>query len=183
LKKPAQAMEFIRALAGIRAKYNLPFACTMPTGFPWHNTYRKPATEQIHLPLDGVRVRKKIAFAVGDLEKIDPRKSKSAAAPNWTHGMDAALLIRVANAAVKDEITSIAAVHDAFACLAPQALQLRRMIGVQLSLLYVTCNVLGTLHQAAKQDLSPAALAKIPKGVETGKLDLMGVQNCEYSFM
>jgi Autographiviridae RNA polymerase len=183
LIKPAEAMEFIQKLARIRAKNNLPFTVKMPTGFPWNNTYCESRTKRFSLPLDGVSARKKISLAVDWEPKIEVGKSKNAAAPNFVHGMDACHLIRVVNAALRENIVNIAVVHDSFGCLAPQAAELRKIIGKELTLLYLTSNVLGLLHDAAKQDLGPAELAKFPNDPETGKLDLMAVQHCEHSFL
>jgi DNA-directed RNA polymerase, mitochondrial len=182
LVKPAQVMDFIKELATIRAKHNLPFTCRLPTGFPWHSTYYEPNTHRVTHPLDSLSVYQKAKLGVDwDEEKIDKRKARSSTAPNWTHGMDSSHLIRVRNAAARDGIKDVVGVHDSFGCLAPKAVRLRQIIGVEMSLLYTTYNVLGRLRRAAIEGLPPNV--KVPEGPETGKLNLMDVQRAEYAFM
>jgi DNA-directed RNA polymerase len=177
LKKPAAAMDFIGRLAEARAKRGLPFVWRSPTGFPWRNDYFEPSYKQYVLPMEGARIRVLLADST---RKMSVAEAKRSAAPNFVHSMDASHLVRVVNDAVERGITNIAAVHDSFACLAPQAFELRWRIGEELSMLYLAHNVLGSLHTAAMRGLDPAEL---PFGVTTGKLDLVAVAKAEYSFM
>jgi DNA-directed RNA polymerase, mitochondrial len=70
------------------------------------------------------------------------------AVPNFVHSLDASHLIRVVNAAAREDVTSVAVVHDSFGCLAPHARALYWVIREELALLY-ECDVLADLREAA----------------------------------
>jgi hypothetical protein len=73
----------------------------------------------------------------GATKKILKRATRDASAPNYVDSQDASHLVSVVNAAVARGITSIATVHDAFACLAPQAREFTGIIREQLAEMYI----------------------------------------------
>jgi len=146
MRRPAEAMKFIRKLAEEAADKGKPLEWTSPTGFPWSNLYCKPNVKTIHLELRGEYVRHNIG--IGFEPGIVKRDAMAAAAPNFVHALDASHLIRVVNAACNVGVTNIAVVHDSFGCLAPQARKLLRTIRTQLAELY-SQDVLADLRDAA----------------------------------
>ena len=177
LPGPTKAMDFIRQIAGILAKHNLPFTWQPPTGFPWRNEYRltdKTKVEQIDLPFDNVRGSPRGRISVADgWGEINHKKSVNAAPPNVVHALDATHLVRTVNAAVAEGITSVATVHDLFSAPAPQVKRFRQIIGTQMMLLYLV----GIKETRMLENLLAAALAPL-----RGKLDLWAVQDAEFAF-
>jgi DNA-directed RNA polymerase, mitochondrial len=178
LKRPAEAMRFMRALAKIRADKNLHLEWTTPTGFPVVTRYLPPNERKAHLEIDGVGVKWTVADGwLPDMDEESKLKAKNGAAPNFTHSMDAAHLVRVVNEVGREGI-SIAVVHDSFACLAPQARALHRILRQEFALLYAS-DVLAELRGAAKRDLGAVELPPAP---DKGSLEPMAVCNADYPF-
>ena len=66
---------------------------------------------------------------------------------------DAAHLMLTVNAAVAERITSIAAVHDSFGCLASKAERFRKIIREQFVKMYEDNDVLAQVLEQAREDL------------------------------
>jgi DNA-directed RNA polymerase len=169
LPEPAKLMEFIRKIAGECADRGQILSWTTPTGFPWMNLYYKPTIETIHLETLGECVRH--AVADGHNGVVRKRKCMDAASPNFTHAMDAAHLIKVVNAAAAEGI-QVGTIHDCFACIAPRAPGLRRIIREQFARLH------SRDHLA---DLRAAAGSNEPLPIR-GSLDPWCVLRSEYLF-
>jgi DNA-directed RNA polymerase len=169
LRGPAAVMNFIRKLARDAAKRGDTLRWATPTGFPWANRYHEPIVETVHHEIRGEYMRHRIA----DGYSPDIRKTKcmNAAAPNFVHAMDAVHLIRVVNSAANKGI-QIGSVHDCFACLAPQARDLRRIIREEFARLY-SGDVLADLRDAAGSN------EPLP---ERGSFDPRCVLEAEYCF-
>jgi DNA-directed RNA polymerase len=174
---PAVAMEFIQTLAKIRADNGLHLEWETPTGFPVVSRYCPPNVRTAYLELNGVGVEHRVGN--GWLPGILKRGAVDGAAPNFTHSLDAAHLIRVVNAAASEGITSLAVNHDSFGCLAPQALRLRGIILTQFAQLY-SDDVLADLRKKASQrGLGSTELEPVPP---KGSLDRCNVMWSEYAF-
>jgi DNA-directed RNA polymerase, mitochondrial len=146
LPRPAAAMKFIRKLAEECADKGKILEWVTPTGLPWANRYHEPNVKTVHLELRDEYVRHRVAD--GFKPDIQKKKAMDGAAPNFVHALDASHLVRVVNAAVLDDTTSIAVVHDSFGCLAPRVPGLHRILRHQLALLYER-DVLADLRDAA----------------------------------
>jgi DNA-directed RNA polymerase len=136
LSKPARVMEYICELSDHCSDAGRALDWISPTGFPVRNDYRAAKKRRINLlRANGKRLRHTILDGV--TKKIRKRAARNASAPNYVHSQDASHLVRVINAAVAEGITSIAPVHDAFACLAPQAREFTGAIRTELAEMYI----------------------------------------------
>jgi Autographiviridae RNA polymerase len=169
LPGPAVVMNFIRKLARDATNRGEVLRWTTPTGFPWANRYHEPIVETVHHEIRGEYMRHRIAD--GYSPNIRKTKCMNAAAPNFVHAMDAAHLIRVVNAAANEGI-QVGSVHDCFACLAPQARDLRRIIREEFARLY-SGDVLADLRDAAGSN------EPLPK---SGSYDPWSVLKAKYCF-
>lgn len=177
LKRPAQVMECIRQLAGCLADNGKILEWTTPTGFPVSNDYREPGTKVIALPVGAGR-RVWCTIAVGTLPKIQRGKARNAAPPNYVHSMDATHLVRVVNRAFAEGITNLVTVHDCYACLAPQAKQLRRIIREEMASLYAADHLADLVgHNLPNVRVRDRSRVKLP---DYGSLDPSQVINAEY---
>jgi Autographiviridae RNA polymerase len=182
-KKPADVMDFIRALTGHLADHNLPLRGTSPTGLPVANRYYPPRGEVVDNQLYGHRVRFRVASGWEPvMDEGSKEDAMNAAAPNFVHSLDASHVVRVFNACANVGITNVATIHDCVACLAPQAGRVRDIWGKQLSLLHAQ-DLLAELRDSAQRDHDRAApacglsLAPVPP---PGSLDPSEIERAEF---
>jgi DNA-directed RNA polymerase len=101
-----------------------------PTGFPLISSYLERETVPVYAH-DGGRMRVK----TGETDKVLRDDAIRSTAPNFTHSLDAAHLIRVALRAAEAGIP-LTTNHDCFGCLAGDAADLNRIIRREFFLLH-----------------------------------------------
>ena len=163
-------MRYIRGLAECEADRGQPLRWTSPTGLPCTNLYQESNIRTVHLLCMGEYVRHRVGD--GFTSRLRKRKAMDAAAPNSVHSLDASHLIRVVNAAIAARITKIATVHDSFACLAPQASELRQIILREFAAMYEQ-DMLDKLRKSARSSQPPP---------RKGTLDPKEVEKSDYAF-
>jgi DNA-directed RNA polymerase, mitochondrial len=129
VKLPARAMEWLREHCADRAT-----EWTTPTGLPWANRYFKSNESRVPMHIQG-RIWKPV-IAEGYTTEVRRRKTRDSAAANLVHALDAAHLARTVNACGPARINSIGAIHDSFACLAPQAYGFHQIIRQEFLRMY-----------------------------------------------
>ena len=187
---PAEAMEFLKNLAGVVAQQQQHLRWTTPTGFPWRNQYQEKTDVQVRIYVheqgpegsEGPDGRPYTVHIYGRSNAVDKKKARSGVAPNFVHACDAAHLMMTVNAAASDGITNIVTVHDSFGCLASQAERFPRIIREQFVRMYEEHDVLAEILERAKQDLGKKPPKGWPQLPERGTLDLQGVLEAEYAF-
>src|SRR5262249_55446293 len=130
LPRPAAAMEYIQGLADYCTKQGKPLHWVSRTGLPIGNRYYKSNISTLEMKVRGVRVRYRVAD--GWSSEIVGHEARNSAAANFVHSQDAALLIRSANAAVREGITNVVCVHDCFGSTAPRMERFREIINREL---------------------------------------------------
>jgi len=100
-------------------------------------------------------------------------KTLNAAAPNFVHGCDAALLISAANALAEGGISNIATIHDCVAFRAPEVAKGRAIVLDQLAKLYINHDPLAELRDAIQSTRPLPA---------KGSLNINGVRRAIYAF-
>jgi DNA-directed RNA polymerase len=131
------------------AASNKPLNCTTPTGLPWSNKPREPTVKPVNLVLTGHRVQRSLARDYAP--EIIEQEAADGAVPNLIHALDPSHLIMTVNAAVKEGIINIAAVHDCPAVLAPQAERFKEIILEQL----IVC--MRSTIRSRKFEIAPSA--------------------------
>jgi DNA-directed RNA polymerase len=184
VKKPAEAMGFLQALARAMAHEGKPLAWTTPTGLPWANRYHVLDTKRVKLFLHdrGVKRRFSPLLTVGSRKEIDKDRAANGVAPNFVHALDAAHLALTVNAGCKEGMTYFALVHDSFGCHAAWAARFQQIIREQFVEMYETHDVLTEVLERAKCDLSEHNLRRLPDAVERGPLNIKEVLNAKYAF-
>ena len=117
--------------------------------------------------------RIRINLADGATNQIEMAKTRRSAAVNFVHAMDASHLVRVVNAATSplENINDILVVHDSFACHAPHAVKLNRLIRRELAILYEIYDPIAHICERNPSNITPP---------ETGNLDPLDVENSEW---
>jgi DNA-directed RNA polymerase len=160
LAGPAAVMDHICKLAQVRAKQGWLLEWEAPSGFPVSNRYYKSNSKRVYLShgmrKNGVR-KSEFIVADGESPKINRRKIKSSAAPNFVHSLDAAHLVRVVNRSVREGIKDVLTVHDCFACLAPHADKFHEIIRLELRVMYEEHDPLTALYvrNVGNADIAP----------------------------
>jgi DNA-directed RNA polymerase len=114
--------------------------------------------------------------------KILPRKQRNGVSPNVIHSLDAAALMLMAESAVTQGVTHIAAVHDSFGTHAADT-QVMRSVTRQAFVRLYSQDVAGELERQFM-----AQVGEVKEGEELvpvpakGKLDLSGVYASDYFF-
>jgi DNA-directed RNA polymerase len=170
LPRPAKAMEFIRKLAEERADKGEILQWENPTGFPVANRHFESKVKLVHIESRGEYVRHFVAD--GYEPNVLKEDAMNAAAPNFVHSLDAALMARVAIAADRKGIP-VFGVHDSMAFRAPEAQEGRVIINEEFARLYAERDVLDDLRNAAGSNLA------LP---EKGSLDPLTVRFAPYAF-
>jgi DNA-directed RNA polymerase len=119
-----------------------------PTGFPLISSYLERKTVKVYAH-DGGCMRIK----TGETDKVLRDDAIRATAPNFTHSLDAAHLIRVALACIVAGIP-LTTNHDCFGCLAGDAADLNRVIRREFFLLH-QFKWLARLHEQNDSDGPP----------------------------
>jgi DNA-directed RNA polymerase len=191
-----ETMQFLRKLAGALAKQNEALQWPTPSGFPWANHYDNFDTTIIASQLLGLRVRRKLATDYKP--DIDADHARSAAAPNFIHGLDAAHLARTGNACVAAGIYDLMTIHDCYGVMAPQAEQFNKIVRAEFVRMYEQHDPLTEIRDCALRSLRTgndlrAKGQRVTKVVnfekpgwcavpERGDLDLRKFLNTPYAF-
>jgi Autographiviridae RNA polymerase len=180
LRRPSEAMEFLKTCADLMAEQNKAVTWTTPTGFPLCNRYQKSRTGRIKLWLHDRPIRRIVAD--GFEPKVLKRKVKNGISPNITHAVDSSHLMMTVNAAVAAGIVSVAAVHDCYCCLASQADPFRQIIREQFVRLHTEHDILAEVRDAVVRDLGRRESKKVPPIPQRGTLDIRGILEADYAF-
>lgn len=179
---PALAMTFLQKLAKAMAHEGKPLRWVTPTGLPWINRYHEPITQQISLWLHDRGVRTVMLVATGEQREIAKDKAANGVAPNFVHALDAAHLLRVANASRRAGICGVATVHDSFGCLASRAGAFRRIILEEFVTMYSEHDVLTEVLQSAQHDLTLPNWSRLPEVPQRGPLEIKDVLDAPFAF-
>jgi DNA-directed RNA polymerase len=163
LPRCAEAMRWISGRARDCSKRGDALEWFSPTGFPCSNRYQIVKTRRVEIVRDRVALKRKVA--VGHMPKIDAGKAANSAPANFVHSCDASHLIRTALTCA-DEGIDLLTIHDSFSVVASNARRLHQILRVQLAVMHL-----------------PNLLARLGENPpERGDLDLVGIQNAEFTF-
>ena len=115
--KAYEGMEYLQAIAGIVSKEQLPIYWTTPTGFKVLQAKRDTKDIRIETKIGG-RV---VIINKDELPKISINKQKMSVAPNFIHSLDASVMMKTIDKAVRRGITHFAMIHDSYGTHAADA--------------------------------------------------------------
>jgi DNA-directed RNA polymerase len=104
VKKPAEAMDYLKDLAGALAHEGKAVRWVTPAGLPCINRYHEVTTKTLQLWLHNERISVNVANGHGPA--LLKKKCQQAIAPNFVHSMDAAHLLLTVGAAADEGITT-----------------------------------------------------------------------------
>ena len=111
--KAYEAMDWLKSLASVMSKKNLPIQWVTPFSAHILMAYNEYETKQLNTHLNGVRIQCKAAKFIN---KINSIKQQNGISPNIIHSFDAAHLMATVEATAAHGVTDFAVIHDSFAC-------------------------------------------------------------------
>jgi DNA-directed RNA polymerase len=196
-------MEFLKSIAGIMARANLPVRWTTPMGFPVLNAYYKPTFQQIKTLLWNkalnVAVRYDPKVQTGFSENLNAHKQRSSVSPNFIHSFDAAHLQLVVENSKNDGIHNFLLIHDSFASLPNQMDAFSMIVRKSMVEMYEGRDPLEDILDTARAELivtgegstdeaEAKKVAKLIKELDKlmipprGTLDLNSILESQYAF-
>lgn len=173
-----EAMDWLKEAAKVAAKGDMPVSWTTPAGFPVLQEYRESAGARVLSYVSGRVVY--ITHSV-DGTKLDGRRQALGISPNFVHSCDAAHLKLTVCAALDNNITDFAMIHDSYGTHAANtdilAASLRAAFVEQYSR-----EVLTDFRDELAAQLTPELAAKLPDLPLCGDLDLSRVEQSAYFF-
>jgi len=168
-------MKYIQDVASAVAKCNAPLEWPTPTGFIVEQRELEYKSRRVKTQLMGETFMSK----KDETNKINVRKMKSSAAPNFIHSMDASHLIKAINAFKAVGINSIAVIHDSFGTYAAQTPALRKALVDSFVDMYLEHDVLTDFKEYNEGLICAEIEVDTPA---PGDLDLEDVRRSVYAF-
>ena len=180
--RPAKVMRYLQQIARVVSHEGLPTLWTTPLGFPV--MLRCPNTDTTCIDLflhdKGVKIRiqPRTLYETGGISK---QLSVQAVAPSFVHSYDACHLMMVVLEAKKEDINSVALVHDSFGCLPNDAAKFREIIKRTFVELYTLNNPLEQIRQENCAHLVTDGY-KLPDLPAKGTLAIEEIIYADYAF-
>jgi DNA-directed RNA polymerase len=171
-----KAMGWLREVAGVLAKEDLPVCWTTPDGLPVMQNYLNTTPRRIKTKLGDKIIRQGV---VTDTDKLDKRRQANGVAPNWVHSMDATHLRLAVRYCKLNGIDNVAVIHDSFGTHACDT----DMLGACLRQSFVDLyqeDVLATFRDEICAVLPTSAT--VPDMPAKGLLDINLVKDSDYVF-
>lgn len=143
---------------------------TTPDGLVVVQKYKVQKSNRLDITVSDARIQQRYDV---DTDAVDTRKMASGISPNVIHSLDGTHIRMVALAASREQIHSLAMIHDSFGCHAADAGRFFQIIREEFVELYTQ-----DVAQSLNEDLS-GGLVDLP---HRGNLDLEGVIGTDYSF-
>jgi DNA-directed RNA polymerase len=171
----SHAMEFLQESSRLLTEAGMPIKWVSPCGLTVIQRTRATAGRQAEVMYGGKRVRLDYR---DDTDKLDKRAQASGVAPNFIHSMDAAHLMRTANAMRREGCEHFAMIHDSFGTHAANTDLLNHVLREEFVRMYTEADWLQRFAD------SQATLAKVelPPVPKKGSLDLNQVLESEFFF-
>lgn len=189
-----RGMDWLRKVMNLVSKADLPIWWTTPVGLPVLQRYPKETARSVEVYFQGRKRQLLVAGAGGDATLMDwledtggawndAHAARSGIAPNFIHSLDAAHLMKVANACADRGIDSLAVIHDSFGTHAAKTDDLAEILRQTFVDLYEG-NPLVVFRESVQEQLKdyPDLLKQIPALPDQGDLDLGTIMLARYMF-
>jgi len=169
-----EAMDWLQQAAAQLAKAGHPVHYTTPLNFPMYQSSFHYKTRQIETQIGG-RLRMRIASMT---DKLDSRKQRQGASPNFVHSIDATHMLMCIDRGVDAGIDSFACIHDDFGVHACDTDKWNHIIRECFVDLHQNTNVL----QSFKDEHETRHDIELPDLPARGDLDITDVLRSPYFF-
>ena len=177
--KAAEAMAWLKQVAGVVTEEGLPVRWTTPDGFLVIQEYREQSHRRVDTVIFGTRHQVMVS---SDTPKVDRRKQASGFSPNYVHSLDATHLRLTVRRAAEEGINSFALIHDSFGTHAADTGRFFALLRETMVEMYRNRDVMQNLHTEILGQLSEENQPKLPQPPALGQLDIEAVIDCDFAF-
>lgn len=170
-----QAMAWLRSISDICTARNQPLIWTTPSGFECYLSNFNTKPLEIKTRLGKLFRLRRVRI---DTLKLSKRGQANGIVPDYIHSLDASILVKVINEAVKNKITNLAVAHDCYGTHAADCPKLAEIIREVIVEMFGSRNLLDDFRNQI-QALVPDELPPVP---EMGTLDVESVRESRYIF-
>lgn len=182
VNRPAKVMRYLQQIARVMSHEGSPTYWTTPLNFPVMLRCPNTETTQIDLFLHDKGIKIRIApRTMHEVAGISKQLASQAVAPSFVHSFDACHLMMVVLEAKKQNINSVALVHDSFGCLPNDAKKFRDIIKRTFVELYTQSNPLEQIRQENCVHLVTDGY-KLPDLPTKGTLAIEEIIYADYAF-
>lgn len=177
--KAAEAMAWLKGVAGVITAEGLPVRWTTPDGFLVVQNYNEMKAHRVDTMLLGSRV----TFQVSEeTAKVDRRKQATGFSPNYVHSLDATHLRLTVRRAAEEGINAFALVHDSFGTHAANTGRFFAILRETMVEMYESRDIMVRLYSEIKAQLSDENKSELPHPPTLGNLDIEAVVDCDFAF-
>lgn len=177
--KAAEAMAWLKKVAGVITSEGLPVKWTTPDGFPVVQHYREIKSERIDTVIFGSRVRLTLNT---ESPKVSKRAQASGLSPNFVHSLDATHLRVAVLLARAEGMKDFALVHDSFGVHAADTGRFFAILREAMVAMYTSTDVIEDFYHEIRGQLSIEKTPDLPSPPVRGTLDLTAVVDCDFAF-
>lgn len=170
------AMDWLRKVASITAKEEMPLTWTTPDGFVVNQQYRQVKDRRVKTRMGDTLV---YVSNHEELDSLDRRRQSNGFPPNYVHSMDATHLRMTTVDAFTNGIESIALIHDSFGALACEADILSAVLRETMIELYSE-DRLKEIREQVSAYLPTCEM--IPPAPAMGSLDINLIRDADFTF-
>lgn len=182
IPKAREAMEWLRSLAQIMNKYNLPMEWTTPViGLTVTQRYPDYKKRMVRTHIHGKLVQ--LPCNISEKDELFKIKQTNGIAPNFVHSMDSAAMMNyVLKASEQHNIRDFCMVHDSYGTHAEDTELAARLLREAFVELYSTHDVLDELYERVLDSVPDKHKHRVPIPPSKGSLDLYKVLESDYFF-
>lgn len=176
--KAMEAMKWLQDISKKASDTRLPIQWITPSGLPVIQKYLTYDNKKIDIKMSGKVIQLNMSKDSGEINK---RRQANAVSPNFVHSLDASALMETVGAALEDNITSFAMIHDSYGTHARDTSTLAQILRQSFVGLYKEKNVLGDFRQCVAL-CCDIPLKELPESPIMGDLEIEGVLGSKYFF-
>lgn len=190
-----EGMAYLRELAKLVAKEELPVTWTTPTGFMVQQSYYETTTRRIRFATGGTITlknnipvwysgedRRAVYVAEINNKAINNKRQVNGIAPNFIHSLDSSHLMMSVLEAARNDINHFALIHDSLGTHAGNTEVFSKIIRDCFYKLYADYDPLGEITTHLSEQITEKHRKKIPEKPQLGSLKLEDIKEALYLF-
>ena len=181
-----EAMGWLKQVAKVVGKSDLPVTWKTPDGFPVRQAYYATKQKEVRLKMAGTAallvIRDEKLHDKTKQPVIDRRRQEQGVSPNFVHSCDGTALRMYVVAAKAAGIGSFAMVHDSFGCVAADYDNMQDHLRDSFVALYENHDVMEDLLTNLTPSMPEGAASELPVVPQKGTLNLEAVKNSAFFF-
>jgi len=169
-----EGLDWLRQVALLSAQQNKKLFYTTPATTSCGLSYKKHNMKQIKTKLHGSY---KSAVLIEEADSVCWRRQQRAIGANYTHSLDAALMMRTVASASRQGVTHFSMVHDSYGTHAADLPKIQQLVRSEAVDIFGSRSLLTDLHDEFSRQLG-----SVPTPPEIGSYDVNDLATSKYFF-